>query len=78
MKLILFRSTKDPATFAFTADTEGSNLPLAFAPWQKAGVGAIGIGLEGLATFGPVIEAVRRDGYFLAQGPAESVSGSAH
>jgi hypothetical protein len=67
MKLALFRSTKDPDVFGFTADPAGSNLPAALGPWQQADAGSLGVGLEGLAMFDPVIQAVERDGFFLAR-----------
>lgn len=64
MKLALFRSTKDRDVFGFTADPAGANLPAALGPWQQAGAGSLGVGLDGLATFDPVITAVERDGFF--------------
>jgi hypothetical protein len=36
MRITLFRSTKEPDVFGFTADPTGGNLPDEFGPWQKA------------------------------------------
>jgi hypothetical protein len=40
MKLTLFRSTKEPDMFGFTADPTGNNRPGQFGPWDKAGAGS--------------------------------------
>ena len=72
MKLTLFRSTKDPDVFGFTADPTGSNLPDEFGPWPKAGEGTAaqayaGDSLGGIASSDPVVRAVERDGFYLAR-----------
>jgi hypothetical protein len=36
MRAALFRSTKEPNLFAFTADLSGSNLPTGFGLWQES------------------------------------------
>jgi hypothetical protein len=73
MKLTLFRSTKEPDVFGFTADPTGSNLPDEFGPWRKAGEGTAahayaGDSLDsGIASSDPVMKAVERDGFYLAR-----------
>jgi hypothetical protein len=72
MAISLFRSTKEPDVFGFTADPAGGNLPSELAPWQRAGSGTAaqsfaGTSLDGLALSDPVIKAVERDGFFLAR-----------
>ena len=71
MTISLFRSTKEPDVFGFTADPTGSNLPAELGPWQSAGAGTAatsyaGTSLDGLATSDPVMRAVERDGFYLA------------
>jgi hypothetical protein len=89
MAISLFRSTKQPDVFGFTADPSGSNLPAEFAPWQIFGGGTAaqayaGRSLEGLAASDPVVRAIERDGFYLArsgltipppQDPAASADG---
>jgi hypothetical protein len=73
MKLTLFRSTKEPQVFGFTADPTGSNLPDEFGPWRKAGEDTAaqayaGDSLDnGIASSDPVMKAVERDGFYLAR-----------
>jgi hypothetical protein len=73
MKLTLFRSTKEPDVFGFTADPTGGNLPDEFSPWRKAAEGTAaqayaGDSLDdGIASSDPVIKAVERDGFYLAR-----------
>jgi hypothetical protein len=73
MKLTLFRSTKEPDVFGFTADPTGSNLSDEFGPWRKAGEGTAaqayaGDSLDsGIASSDPVMKAVERDGFYLAR-----------
>ena len=51
---------------AFTSREDGANLPADRAPWRKAGSGSpVPLGEGGL----PMMEAVRRDGYFLLEDP---------
>ena len=72
MKLTVFRSTREPDLFGFTADPTGSNLPEALVPWRKVGEGTAaqtcaGDSLGGIAASDPVIKAVERDGFYLAR-----------
>jgi hypothetical protein len=72
MAISLFRSTKEPGVFGFTADPTGANLPAEFAPWQRSGSGTAaqayaGSSLDGLAASDPVVKAVERDGFYLAR-----------
>jgi hypothetical protein len=72
MKLTLYRSTKEPDVFGFTADPTGNNLPDEFSPWQKAGEGSpaqnyAGDSLGGIASSDPVLKAVEHDGFYLAR-----------
>jgi hypothetical protein len=87
MAISLFRSTKEPDLFGFTADPTGANLPAEFAPWQKSGVETAaqayaGSSLEGLAASDPVVKAVERDGFYLARSgltiPSTPDAGSIH
>jgi hypothetical protein len=73
MNLTLFRSTKEPDVFDFTADPTGQNLPGELGPWRKAGEGSAAQthaedGLGGIPLSDPVIKAVERDGFYLARG----------
>jgi hypothetical protein len=71
MAISIFRSTKKPDVFGFTADPTGANLPDEFAPWQKSG-DAIAAqayansSFDGLAASDPVVKAIERDGFYLA------------
>jgi hypothetical protein len=72
MAISLFRSTKEPDVFGFTADPTGANLPGEFAPWRKSGGGTAaqayaGSTLDGLAASDPVVKAVERDGFYLVR-----------
>jgi hypothetical protein len=72
MNIYLFRSTKEPDVFGFTADSIGGNLPEERGPWQAAGGGTVaeayaGSSLDGLAPSDPVVRAVERDGFYLAR-----------
>jgi hypothetical protein len=69
MAISLFRSTKQPDVFGFTADPSGSNLPAEFAPWQRSGgetaaQAYAGSSLEGLAASDPVVRAIEHDGFW--------------
>jgi hypothetical protein len=72
MLLTLFRSSKQPDVFGFTADPSGSNLPDEFAPWEKAGEGSAaqtyaGGSLDEIASSDPVLKAVEHDGFYIAR-----------
>jgi hypothetical protein len=43
MKVHIFQSGRRPDVFGFTSDATGGNLPVEFAPWTCAGVGAMEI-----------------------------------
>ena len=69
MKISLFRSSKEPDVFGFTADPTGGNLPDELGPWHVAGSGTAaqayaGSRLDRLASFDPVVKAVERDGFY--------------
>ena len=69
MRVFVFISTRDREVIGFTTDQEGGNLPPGYAPWRSAaGGGAV---LLGGGDADPVIEAVSRDGFFLAVGGYE-------
>jgi hypothetical protein len=72
MNIYLFRSTKEPDIFGFTADSTGGNLPDEFGPWRAAGGGSAaqayaGSSLDGQAASDPVVKALERDGFYLAR-----------
>jgi hypothetical protein len=69
--IFVFMSTRDRQLLGFTADQAGGDLPQGCAPWEPATEG--GAVLVGGDT-GPVSEAVRRDGVFLAVGGYEDES----
>jgi hypothetical protein len=63
MHTYVFNSLTDHDVLGFTHNATGSNLPLEYAPWQLATEGwAVLVGGD----VGPVAEAIRRDGFFVA------------
>jgi hypothetical protein len=69
MRVFVFISTQNPALLGFTAKQTVENLPNKYAPWRPAEAG--GAVLLGGGDTDPVVEAVRRDGFFLAVGGYE-------
>jgi hypothetical protein len=69
MRIFVFASAKDPGLLGFTASQAAENLPVDYAPWIPAETG--GAVLLGGGDADPVIEVVRRDGFFLAVGGYE-------
>jgi hypothetical protein len=69
MLIYLFISDSEPSVRAFSSDQSGSNLPSEFAPWRRAGSGAIvPIGDDSVTLV------VDRDGYLLFGGSASQNS----
>jgi hypothetical protein len=65
MTIFIFVSHAHSGIRAFTSDETGSNLPAAYAPWDRVSSGAtryVGGDTDLVA------KAVRRDGYFLVSG----------
>lgn len=63
MHIFVFNSLKDADVIGCSHDATGGNLPVEYAPWEPAGAGgAVLIGGD----VGPVAEAIRRDGFFIA------------
>ncbi|WP_158933165.1 hypothetical protein [Acidisphaera sp. S103] len=69
MRIFVFISAKDPDLLGFTASQTAANLPRDYAPWTPAETG--GAVLLGGGDSDPVVEAVRRDGFFIAVGGYE-------
>jgi hypothetical protein len=69
MRIFVFISAKDPSLLGFTASETAGNLPRDYAPWTPAEAG--GAVLLGGGDADPVVEAVQRDGFFLAVGGYE-------
>ena len=70
MAIFVFISTRDPNVVGFTASQDGGNLPFQYAPWRPAtDGGAVMLGDDTDAS--TVMDAVRRDGFFLASGGYE-------
>jgi hypothetical protein len=69
MRIFVFISAKDPELLGFTASQAAENLPGDYAPWTPAEAG--GAVLLGGGDANPVVEAVQRDGFFLAIGGYE-------
>ena len=61
MEIYIFVSVARPSVRGFTSDVIGANLPVDYAPWRAANGGNAMLGSD----TDPVVEAVRRDGYFL-------------
>jgi hypothetical protein len=71
MQIYLFWSARDRQVFGFTFDPEGTNLPSEFAPWSKNGDGeALYAGPLDTTASNSVVEAVQRDGFYLARSAA--------
>jgi hypothetical protein len=66
MRVFVFISAKNPALLGFTTSQAAANLPTHYVPWRPAEAG--GAILLGGGDADPVVEAVRRDGIFLAVG----------
>jgi hypothetical protein len=64
MRVFVFISARDPDLLGFTASQAAENLPADYAPWLPAEAGGVVLLSGGDAN--PVIEVVRRDGFFLA------------
>jgi hypothetical protein len=70
VRVFVFRSIRDGDVLGFTPDQRGANLPAPYAPWHPAVEGgAILVGNDPDAN--TVLEAIRRDGFFLAIGGYE-------
>jgi hypothetical protein len=69
MRVFVFVSTKDPDLLGFTPCQAAENLPPDYGPWTPAEAG--GAVLLGGGDANPVVEAVRRSGFFLAVGGYE-------
>ena len=71
MRFHLFQSGSDPDLFGFTADASGANLPDRFKPWQKIG-NALNVrrgeAVTSVGSASVIIDAVKRDGFYLARG----------
>jgi hypothetical protein len=71
MRFYLFQSGSDPDLFGFTADASGANLPDQLKPWQKIG-GALNVyrgeAVTSVGSASVIIDAVQRDGFYLARG----------
>jgi hypothetical protein len=68
MRLYLFWSTRDIEVFGFTFERTGNNLPIEFAPWSKNGDGgALYANQGGRSSSNGIVEAVQRDGFYLAR-----------
>ena len=69
MRVFIFRSGKDLYVVGYTQVSDGRNLPGEFAPWVSLGDDAIQRG-QSLVAVGPadrVIDAIERDGFFVAK-----------
>jgi hypothetical protein len=71
MQIYLFWSEADTSVFGLTLDPEGENLPAEFAPWSRNGDGQAiyadpGERPTALNAFDPVVQTVRREGFYLA------------
>lgn len=69
MTLALFRSTKDPGIYGFSADATGSNLPDESGPWCRCSDAVLTDGgmLAGLANSEVLAGVVERKGFYLAR-----------
>jgi hypothetical protein len=73
MKIHLFKSAREPDVFGFTGDETGNNLPVELGPWTRSGGGApieTGPGtdaLAGIGSSGPMMEAIEKDGFYVAR-----------
>jgi hypothetical protein len=79
MQVFIFRSEKDTDVVGFTAQRDGRNLPVEYAPWKSLGGNAIQTGdnLAGVTSGADnVREAIRRDGFYLGRSEVRVTSRS--
>jgi hypothetical protein len=76
MPVFIFQSEKDNLHFGFTGDKAGSNLPDNFAPWRPVGGEAVlsTAAIAGVASSDTVLEAIERDGYYIARAGQTTVT----
>jgi hypothetical protein len=83
MQVFVFNSRVDPDLLGFSQDATGRNLPLEYSPWEPATEGGavlLGDDADHISDANVVLNAVRRDGFFLAvggyedEGPSRSTS----
>ncbi|MBV9376127.1 MAG: hypothetical protein JO320_13905 [Alphaproteobacteria bacterium] len=69
MRVFIFRSGKDLYVIGYSQVSDGRNLPEEFAPWVSLGDGAIqrGQSLAGVGLADPAIDAIKREGFFVAK-----------
>jgi hypothetical protein len=65
MPIYIFASETHVAISAFTSDPTGGNLPGIYAPWRSVN-GGLTLPVDTQAN--PVVDAIRRDGFFLLSG----------
>jgi hypothetical protein len=79
MEIYLFWSEWDAEVFGFTSDPKGENLPADLAPWSRNGGGqAIYSRPDENQAPNTVVEAIRRDGFYLARNFSRSASSPRH
>ena len=70
MQVFLFQSLEDTEIVAFTSQRNGANLPLELFPWTPRGQTTLRAGdnVGGVENeTDPVLNGIRRNGYFLAR-----------
>jgi hypothetical protein len=79
MEIYLFWSEWYAEVFGFTSDPKGENLPADLAPWSRNGGGqAIYARPDENQAPNTVVEAIQRDGFYLARNFSRSASPPGH